>query len=378
MRFAKFKSVIGFIKTIFSEFSEDKASRLAAAMAYYAVFSLAPLLIIAIAIIGFVFGKEAAQGKIVEQMQGLVGESGAKVMQSMIEATSKPKSGLIATVLGVAALMFGAGRLFAQLQDALNTIWEVVPKPGRDIMSMVRERFLSLTLVLGTGFLLLVSLILTAGLESFGNYLVGILPGLDYILQILNLVVSFAVITLLFAMIFKLLPDVKIAWNDVWIGAVMTTVLFIIGKYFIGLYLGRSSTTSAYGAAGSLIIILLWNYYAAMILLLGAEFAQVYANKYGSRVVPAEHAIPITDEMRSEQGIPRTKDVKTRPTGRREIPRPAYAAQERGKSYGGEIQPSGKPHSDSYALGFLCFIAGMALGNRNGRRTGVKKEHIEK
>lgn len=367
MGYTKLRGLFDFIKAIFYEFSEDKAMRLAAAMAYYTVFSLAPLLIIAIAIIGMVFGQEAAQGKIIEQFRGLVGESGAEVIQTMIVSSSKPKSGIIATVAGAIALLFGAIGFFGQLQDSLNTIWEVTPRPGRGIKGIVLERFLSFTLVLGTGFLLLVSLVLTAGLETFGGLISSIFPGFEYIPAILNFIFSFVIITLLFVMIFKVLPDVIIIWNDVWIGAAVTALLFTIGKYLIGLYLGKSATASTYGAAGSLVILLLWFYYSAIILLLGAEFTQVYANRYGSRVVPDKYAMPLTEQMREQQGIPRIEDIKRGETGRRkEIP--AFPQKKEPiATLTTEARPDTKLKTGCYTLSFICFIAGMVIGNRNGK-----------
>ena len=279
----KSKEIFELLKETYNEWSEDKASRLAAALAYYTIFSIAPLLIIAIAVAGLVFGQEAARGQLDNQIQSLVGQQSAELIQTMVESASKPTSGIIATVLAIAAILFGASGLFGQLQDALNTIWEVEPKPGRGILGIIKDRFLSFTMVLGIGFLLLVSLVLSALLSALDTYLTDLLPGSIYLLQILNFVISFGVITLLFAMIYKILPDVQIAWSDVWIGAAVTSLLFAVGKFLIGLYLGNSSAGSAYGAAGSLVILLLWIYYSAQILLFGAEFTQVYAKKYGSQ-----------------------------------------------------------------------------------------------
>ncbi len=297
------RAIFELVKKTFAEWNEDKAPRLAAALAYYTVFSLAPLLIIVIAIAGLAFGQQSARGQIVGQFQNLIGDQGAQAVQTLLEGASKPSSSVLATVLGTATLLLGAAGLFGQLQDALNTIWEVTPKPGRGFMSMIRDRFLSFTLVLGTGFLLLVSLIVSAGLRAFSGYLGSLAPNLGLILELSNTIISLAVITLLFAMIFKVLPDVNIGWSDVWIGAVVTALLFTIGKFAIGLYLGRSSTASMYGAAGSLVVLLVWVYYGAQILLLGAEFTQVYANRYGSHVLPSPNAVPLTERARAEQSI---------------------------------------------------------------------------
>jgi membrane protein len=298
-------------KETFRDWSEDKAIRLAAALAYYTVVALAPLLIIVLAIAGFVFGKEAAQGQIVEQINALVGQQSGEAIQQIIANASQPKSGVVAGIFGIATLLFGASGVFGQLQDGLNTVWEVKPKPDRGVLGILKDRFLSLTMVLGVGFLLLVSLVLSALLSATGDYLKGVLPLPEILLQGLHFFISFVVITLLFAMIFKILPDVEIDWSDVWIGAVITALLFTGGKFLLGLYLGKSNVGSAYGAAGSLIVILIWIYYSSQILFLGAEFTQVYANKYGSLIKPDEDAVRVTEESRAEEGMP-NKEVTGR------------------------------------------------------------------
>jgi membrane protein len=291
------------VKETFSDWSEDKAPRLAAALAYYTIFSLAPLLIIVIAIAGRILGDAAVTGEVAAQIQNLIGnEDAAKFIEEMVAAARKPTTSTVATVIGIFTLLLGASGLFGQLQDALNTIWEVAPKPGRGWLATIKDRFLSFTMVLGIGFLLLVSLVLSAALSAFGSFL-----GSDeesIVWQILNFVISFGVITLLFAMIYKVLPDVKIAWSDVWIGAAATALLFTLGKFLIGLYLGRSGISTTYGAAGSLVLILIWIYYSAQILFLGAEFTQVYARRFGTRIEPAKDAIPVTEDARAQQGMP--------------------------------------------------------------------------
>jgi membrane protein len=354
------KAMFELLKKTFAEWNEDKAPRLAAALAYYTVFSLAPLLIIVIAISGLVFGREAAQGQIVGQIQGLVGEQGAQVIQTMIEGASKPSASILATIIGLATLLLGAGGLFGQLQDALNTIWEVQPKPGRGIFGMLQTRFLSFTLVVGTGFLLLVSLVLSAALQAFSGYLGGLFPNAGIVLQIVNILLSFAVITLLFAMIYKVLPDVKIAWSDVWIGAVATALLFTIGKFLIELYLGRSSTASTFGAAGSLVVLLLWVYYAAQILLLGAEFTQVYANQYGSHVVPSKHAMAVPELARAHQGIPHSETKVAKKEGAKDYTTSRSVARRdlqpmRGKKSPLEIYA---PIAIGTVVGVLLFVSG--------------------
>nr|WP_322112011.1 YihY/virulence factor BrkB family protein [Aerosakkonema funiforme] len=304
------KTIWGLLKETFDEWNEDKASRLAAALAYYTVFSIAPLLIIVIAIAGSVFGEEAARGQIVTEIQGLVGRSGAEVIETAIENANKPATGTIASIISIIALLFGASGVFGELQDALNTIWEVAPKPDLGVKGFIRKRFLSFAMVLVIGFLLLVSLIISAVLAGLNSYLSNLLPGIDFVWLLANFVISFGVTTLLFAMIYRFLPDVKIAWSDVWIGAAITSLLFSIGRFLLGMYLGNGSFGSTYGAAGSIVVILAWVYYAAQILFFGAEFTQVYARKYGSQIVPDKNAIPLTDEARRQQGIPRTNDLE--------------------------------------------------------------------
>jgi membrane protein len=303
------RPIVELVKETLVQWNEHKAPRLAAALAYYTVFSLAPLLIVVIAIAGFVFGQQAVRSEIVTQFQNLVGDLGAQAVQAIIEGARTPGSSVLATVIGSGTLLLGAGGLFGQLQDALNTIWEVTPKPGRGIMNMVRARFLSFALVLGTGFLLLASLIVSAALQAFGGYLSSLAPNLGLILELLNTTISMAVITVLFALIFRVLPDVNIAWGDVWIGAGATAILFTIGKFAIGFYLGRSSTASTYGAAGSLVVLLIWVYYAAQILLLGAEFTHVYANEYGSHPFRSEGARQLTEHALAKQGISHSRQL---------------------------------------------------------------------
>ncbi len=293
------------LKETFKEWNDDKASRLAAALSYYTIFSLAPLLIIAIAIAGAVFGDEAASGEIVKQIQGLVGKAGAEVIQTALQNAQKPDTRNFASIISIAVLLFGASNVFAQIQDALNTIWEVEPKPGRSILLTLRKRFVSFAMVAGVGFLLLVSLIVNTALEAMLKYFNNLLPGFDWLWQIGNFAISFAVITVLFAFIYKFIPDAKIAWNDVWIGSAMTSLLFVIGKYLLGLYLGNSSFGSAYGAAGSLIVLLAWINYAAQIIFFGAEFTQVYASKYGSRIEPDDNSRKVPEADRASQGMKR-------------------------------------------------------------------------
>lgn len=299
------KQIWRLLKETFKEWNEDKASRLAAALSYYTVFSLAPLLIITIAIAGAVFGDDAARGEIVRQIQGLVGKDGAEVIQTALENAQRPDTRNLASIISIGVLLFGASNVFAQIQDALNTIWEVQPKPGRSLVQTLRKRFLSFAMVGGVGFLLLVSLIVNTGLAAMVNYFSNLVPGVDWIWQIANFAISFGVITFLFAIIYKFMPDVKINWSDVWVGSAITSLLFVIGKSLLGLYLGNGSFGSAYGAAGSLVVVLAWINYAAQIIFFGAEFTQVYASKYGSRIVPDENAMRVPEVDRAKQGMNR-------------------------------------------------------------------------
>ncbi|MEH2067952.1 MAG: YihY/virulence factor BrkB family protein [Nostoc sp.] len=286
----------------FQEWSEDKASRLAAALAYYTIFSIAPLLIIVIAIAGAAFGEEAARGQIVGQIQGLVGKSGAEFIQTAINNANKPQTGAIASIISVVVLLLGATGLFTELQDSLNTIWEVKPKPGQGVTNIIRLRFLSFAMIIGIGFLLLVSLVISTGLAALSTYFSNLIPGVDFLWKILNFLISFAITTFLFGLIFKVLPDVKIAWSDVLIGAILTSFLFSIGRFLLGQYLGNGSFGSAYGAAGSLVIILAWVNYAAQILFFGAEFTQVYARRHGSGITPTKNAVPMNNKTSTNQG----------------------------------------------------------------------------
>ena len=286
----KIKSIFKLLKEAFQEWQEDKVSLLAAALAYYTVFSITPLLVIAIAIAGAVFGKDTAKGEILAQINSLVGEQGAQVIETGLNNANQPQVGSFASIVSVVILLIGASGVFAQLQQALNTVWNVKAKPNAGIMEFIRKRLLSFGMVLVIGFLLLVSLILSAVLSGISKLEIVVLPGFTPMWQILNFAISFGFISLLFALIYKYLPDAKIAWKDVWVGAIITALLFTFGKFLIGLYLGRGSLGSTYGAAGSLIVFLAWVFYSAQILLFGAEFTQVYSRKYGRKIRPDSHA----------------------------------------------------------------------------------------
>jgi len=297
----KMKIVLTLIKETFKKWQEDKASRLAAALAYYTVFSLTPLLLIVIAVAGWIFGEDAAQGEIVNQLQGILGAEGARTIELAIQNTHQAgaNSGAIASYISIAILIFGATGMFVQLQDALNTIWNVEPKPGRGVIQFITKRILSFAMILGVAFLLLLFLLLSTILTAVTSYFSDLIIGFDLLLKLLDLVLSLGITTLLFALIYKFLPDVKIAWSDVWIGAGITALLFSIGKWLIGWYLGQSSFGSTYGAGGSLVILVAWANYSAQIIFLGAEFTQVYARKYGSQIIPHKHAVSVEKKIKS-------------------------------------------------------------------------------
>jgi membrane protein len=262
----------------------DNAPRLGAALAFYTLFSLAPVLIVAVSVAGFVFGEKAAQGEIVRQFQGLMGTQGAMAIETIIHSTNQPALGVFATMLGLLAILVGASGAFNELQDALNTIWKVDSGKQSFWTVTCRQRFFSLSLVTATGFLLLTSLVISAALSAAGKVASSMLSMPSLLLQSMNFAFSFGVITILFVLILKFIPDTTIQWRDVWIGAVVASLLFTVGKVIIGFFLGHSALASAYGAAASLVIFLVWIYYSAQILLFGAELTRAYALKYGSRM----------------------------------------------------------------------------------------------
>lgn len=264
------------------EWINDRASRKGAALAFYTVFSLAPILILSIAIAGLFFGKEAASGEIYEQVSGLLGADAAKAVQAMIQNASEPGAGIIATIIGLVTLFLGATTALAELKDGLDQIWDAPPEKTTGFWYFLRKRLLSIGLILSLGFLLLVSLVMSAVVSALARRW-GPVDATATVLQGLNFLISFGLVTLLFAMIYKILPAVRIAWRDVIVGSVITALLFSVGKMAIGIYLGNSAVASTYGAAGSVILVLIWVYYSAQIFLLGAEFTKIYAHKYGSK-----------------------------------------------------------------------------------------------
>jgi membrane protein len=281
---------------------EVNAPRLGASLAYYSVFSLAPLLLIAITVAGQVYGEQAARGEIYAEIEGLVGPTGASAVQEMLRDCNSIEGKTLGAVFGILLLLVGASGVFVELQDALNTIWRVKVKPGAGLWAMARSRILSFAVVIGTGLVLLVSLIVSAVLSAVAKYWTPVaLADQTAVWHCFDEVVSYALITLLFALMYKVLPDVNIAWRDVVVGAAVTALLFTLGKFLIGLYLGQSSVTSPFGAAGSLAVLLIWVYYSSQLVLLGAAFTRVYALRRGVPVVPTAHAMLIPCPLEAEQ-----------------------------------------------------------------------------
>lgn len=306
------------VKQTFKEFTEDECPRMAAALAYYTVFSLPPLLVLIILLAGAVWGADAVQGKISTEMAGLLGPEGAEQVQTMIRGASEKLSGsggLLTTLLGIGALVFGATGAFAQLQDALNRAWEVEPDPeAGGVKNFIVKRGLSFGMILAVAFLLLVSLVLSALITVVGEQASGLLPdGLSAVfLEALNFGVSLGIITLLFAALYRVLPDAEVDWKDVWVGAGVTALLFVVGKFGLGIYLGRSDPGSAFGAAGSLALILVWIYYSSMILFLGAEFTQVWTRAHGGTLRPAKGAVRSSDKKQPLRAKPDRPDTSHR------------------------------------------------------------------
>ena len=291
------KALIKLVKSTLFKWSDDKASTLAASLAFYTMLSLGPLLILMIAIAGLVFGQDTVRHELMQQVVGLVGQASSDAIDTMIRQSDQHKSGLVATVLGIVTLIFAASGVFAALQDAMNTIWHVQPRPGTSIGAFLRQRFLSFSMILGMGFLLLVSLGLSSAVAALGHWLADIFPPTAFIGEVLNFSLQLVLATGLFAAIYKVLPDVKLRWRDVALGAFVTAILFTAGKFLIGLYLVNANIGSVYGAAGSLALVLIWVYYSAQILFLGAEFACVYAVGRTHQIEPTNNAVGVTMKM---------------------------------------------------------------------------------
>jgi len=268
----------------------DNVPRLGASLAYYTLFALAPILVVAISVAGLVFGADAVRGEVVGQIQGLVGRQGAEAVQGMIQGAARPSASRVATVIGLVTAFLGATGAFIELQTALNAIWRVQPRPGVSVLAFLKQRLISFGLVVGVGFLLLVSLVVNAALSAFNRYLGRIFPTLTAFWEASNVLVSLGVVTLLFAMVYQVLPDVRLRWRDVWVGALVTAGFFSVGKQVIGLYLGTSTLASSYGAAGSVVVLLVWVYYSAQVVLLGAEFTRYYVERFRGEPPPLRYA----------------------------------------------------------------------------------------
>ena len=289
----KLKNLWVVIKVAGSSWLDDYAPSMGAALAYYTMFSIAPLLLIVISIAGLFFGVDAARGEIVDQLRGLMGQKGAEAVQGLLESVSRPAESVTAILVGAALLVVGASTVFAELQDAMDRIWRAPKREGGGLWGLLRARLLSFGLVLGIGFLLMVSLVVSAGLAALGRWWGPMLANWKVFAALLDVLVSYLLAALLFAMIYKIMPRVRVAWTDVWIGSAATAALFTIGKVLIGLYIRKSGVTSGFGAAGSLIVVLLWVYYSAQIFLLGAEFTWAFAQTFGSRrAQPTPSAAP--------------------------------------------------------------------------------------
>ena len=283
-------TVWNIIREAASQWVENNAFRLSAALAFYTLLSVAPLFVIVTAVAGLVFGEEAASGQLVAQLRGVVGEAGAEVMTTAVEKSDRPRRRSVATVIGVITLLFGASGVFGELQGALNTVWQVKPKPGRGVWEFVRDRFLSFGMVLAVGFLLLVTLVISTVLTALGGHLEGWVPGLPILMGVANFAISFLVVATLFALMFKLLPDVRIKWRYAWFGAVVTAGLFTAGKSLIALYLGKAGVATPYGAAGSLAAFVIWVYYSGLILFFGAELTRAVVRHLGGKIEPTPNA----------------------------------------------------------------------------------------
>jgi membrane protein len=345
-----------------AEWSEDRVPRLGAALAYYAVFSLAPLLIIVVVIAGSVFGQATAQAQIVGQIEALLGPEGAGLVDRMIDSARLPRAqGIVTTAVGVVTLLIGALGAFVQLQDAFDTIWEVQPRQP-ELLNLLQYRLIAFGMVLVVGFLLLCFMVIHAVLASVGKLLEARVANYELLSAIVNGLLPLVVITVLFAIMFKILPNVRVAWRDVWPGAVLTAALFSLAKLAIGFYLGNSSLGSAYGAAGTVLVLLVWIYFSAQILFFGAEFTQVYVRHYGSvRPDPAVNVEPVTEAERSRQGIPHTDPRAARERDARPVPRQRVIPPYR---------PAARPaRGPGYAGTLLGFAAGLGAGVMVALRT---------
>lgn len=300
------------LKNAFSGFIDDRALKLSAALSYYTIFSLAPLLLLMISLASVFFGRDAIQGHVFGEINGLIGNEAALQIQDIIKNLDLSGKTNVTIAIGAITLIIGATTVFAEIQDSINIIWKVKVKPKRGWVKLVKDRLLSSSLIVGLGFLLIVSLMVNGALLALNDLFKSYFPQVTIVVfHVINIVISFGVITLLFGVIFKVLPDVKIGWKDVRMGAFFTACLFMLGRYIIGLYIETTSTGSAYGAAGSLIIILVWVYYTAAILYFGAEFTRAYAEHIGAKILPASYAVYVEQlELEHKNGVIPPKNTK--------------------------------------------------------------------
>jgi membrane protein len=315
-----FKKIWGLIKSAFTSWQADYAPSMGAALSYYTMFSIAPLLLIVISIAGLIFGEQAARGEIFDQIKGLIGDQGAQAVQGMLASVNKPGQGAATAGLGIVLLLIGATTVFGELQDDLDRIWDAPAREGSGLWKLLRARILSFGMILGIAFLLLVSLVASAAIAALGHWWGSWLGGWETLAHAINLVLSFALTTAVFALIYKVMPRVQIRWHDVWIGAAITALLFTVGKFLISLYIGKSGITSGFGAAGSLVVLLVWVYYSAQIFLLGAEFTWAYSNTFGSRKDKTEKPVLLDKQVRlvpktatTSASASKTKGQKTQP-----------------------------------------------------------------
>lgn len=355
--------IVQLLKQTYSEWSRDQASRLAAALAYYTIFSLAPVLVIVIAVAGFVWGQADVRTQLIVQIQNSIGENGAQLIESLLDGASRSGGSLLASLIGTATLILGALGVFNELQSSLNFIWKIEPEQPQGIPAIIKniliDRLASFGLILGIGLLLLASLVASTVIAG--------LPIPSLALQALDLLISFILMTLLFAMIYKILPDAEIAWRDVWSGAGVTSLLFAVGKYLVGLYLGNSAASSAFGAAGSLALLLVWIYYSAQIFFFGAEFTQVYANRFGSKIVP--EATTSRKESESVPARASARPVSARPASAR--PGPALESRFRRRQMAepgreSSPEPSARPGLIVLSVLLASLIAGILVERYQG------------
>lgn len=291
----RLRDIGSLLKATVVEWNDDNAARVAASLSFYTLLSIAPLMILSIGIAGIALGEDSARTQIVHQVSSLIGPQAAGALDAVVASANHSESGTLSAIIGLIVLFFGASGVFGELQYALDTIWGVKPKPERGLMGIVKDRLFSFSLVIGVAFVLLVSLVISAVLSGVGAFMADLLPGGALLWQAVNLGVSLGVITVLFALIYKVVPDAEIRWRDVWVGSFVTAVLFNIGKYALGFYLGRSTVASSYGAAGSVVALVVWVYYSSQLVFLGAEFTQVFARRFGQQIRPSKNAVLIDD-----------------------------------------------------------------------------------